>query len=144
MIYWDIVLRKKVSFWLALLSLALVTVMAAWALSAKAVSGGKNIGLLITSPAIKCSLDPGTPPPGTCFATCPICGALSNTCASLFEVRAKKLGGTSGFNPLFNSTALCLTNPKLTKGGTFKPGARCLGQVFGIGPHTLNNFGCSK
>ncbi len=142
MIFPDLILKKKVNIVIAILALFVVALLAAWAISAKAVSG-TDTGLRIMSMPIKCTLDPGDPPPGTCLSTCPVCGSLNGTCASLYEVRAVKIKGGS-VNPLYQGAALCLYNPKPPKNGIFKAGNFCLGKIIGFGPHILLNFGCNR
>lgn len=142
MIFWDIILKKKVNLFVAIIALMVVALLAAWAISARA-AGGADVGLRIGSTPIKCVLDPGEPPPGTCLGTCPICGSLKGTCASLYEVKAVKTPGGK-INPPYKSSALCLRNPKPTQKGAFRNGGFCLGKVIGFGPHTLLNFGCNR
>lgn len=142
MIFPDLILRKKVNVLIAILALLTVAFLAAWAISASAATGA-DTGLRIMSMPRKCTLDPGSPPPGTCLGTCPVCGSINSVCASLYEVRAvKTMGGKS--NPLYQGAALCLYNPKPNKGGAFRAGNFCLGKVIGFGPHQLLNFGCSR
>ena len=128
---------KKINIWIGLLIIAIIVALAAWAISVRAWSG---IGVGIGSPPLKCVLDPGDPPPGTCFLTCNICGSLVWICADLFQVDAVFLSGT---NSLYRGVAFCLYDPAPPTAGSFYPGAQCLGNVSGEGPHTLFNFGCT-
>lgn len=137
-IYPEGLMHKKVNIFIALLILAILVIGVSYFISAKAL--GPGIGVNIISPPMKCTLDPGTPPPGTCNITCSACGSLTWICASLFEVKATFLSGT---NSLYQGQAFCLSNPIPPNGGIFRSGGQCLGNVMGMGPHTLMNFGCS-
>ena len=142
MIFPDLILRKKVNIIIVILTLLVVALLAAWAISAKAVTGA-DTGLRIMSMPVKCALDPGDPPPGTCIGTCPVCGSIKGTCAGLYEVRAVKIKG-GNVNPLYQGAALCLSNPKPPLSGNFRAGGFCLGKIIGFGPHKLLNFGCNR
>lgn len=142
MIYWDIVLRKKVKGWIAIIVLIVLTSILAWVISAKAAGGIPAIGLKIFTAPAKCVLDPGDPPPGTCLASCPVCGMIPG-CAFLYETQAKQMG-PKATRILKNGLGLCTYVSKPPKSGTFRPGGQCLGQVLGKGPHYLFNFGCTK
>jgi len=132
MIYLEGLMHKKINIFLALLIMAIITIIFAWVISAQAMSG---IGVNILTPPIKCTPDPDA---ATCLISCPLCGSLA-TCSSLFQVQAIYLGGQ---NSLYLGQAFCLFNPKPPNGGRFHPGGQCLGNIFGKGPHFLINFGC--
>ncbi|MFA6255465.1 MAG: hypothetical protein WC675_05610 [Patescibacteria group bacterium] len=140
MIYFEGLMHRKINIFIAILVIAIVAGLAAWAITAQSF-GGKDAGLLILgSQPLKCTLDEEDAV--TCYNTCPICGDIIG-CATLWEVQAKKLSGVPG--TLHKNTALCLLFPFPTRGGQFKSGARCLGKVLTMptGSHLLFNFGCS-
>jgi hypothetical protein len=67
MIYWDILMRKKVSIWIAIVAIAIVAIIAAWAISARAYSsfGGRVVAAIhcnIVANLMLCTSDPLTPP----------------------------------------------------------------------------------
>lgn len=111
------------------------------------VAGGiPGAGLLITKPPMKCIMDvnPLSPYFQRC-PNCPTCGdILVGTCGTVFEIGAKFLSGSDLLNMGAGGPALCVMENKPSNGGTFRPGAQCLGQYLNTaGLHKLSNFGCS-
>lgn len=129
-------MHKKVNLLIALLVIIVIAISAAFAISAQALPG---IGLRVVTAPIKCVSDP-PPESATCLASCPICGDIAG-CASLFETKAKFLGGK---NVLYKGQALCSVTPTPNRGGVLKPGSACLGTIAGFGPHRFIQLGCSR
>jgi hypothetical protein len=147
MIYPEGLMHRKVNFFAALLIIVIIASIFVFAISVKAqfinpFSGGApGIGIEIFTPPIKCVPDPCPGPTcGLCIGSCPVCGNLGGICTSLFEIHAVFL---SGVNTLYQGLAFCTPQTFPPMGGSFTPGAQCLGQVYGVGPHLLFNFGCS-
>jgi len=141
MIYLEGLMHKKINIFIAILVIAIIVSLAAWAITAQALLGGRDISLrVLSNRPVKCVTDPSA---STCFHSCPICGDISN-CSSLWEVQVKRLSG--GLGVLRKNIALCLINPIPPNSGQFKNGVRCVGKVkvMGNGPHLLYNFSCSQ
>ena len=141
MLYPEGLMHRKINFGLALLIIFVIAGIFAWIISARAVSL-PGIGLVVISPAVPCTLDPGTPPPGTCTVSCPTCGSLIGICAGLWEVKARFLSGSPVLFQGAGGPALCLTSPIPPTFGSFRPGGQCIGNITGFGPHFLQNFAC--
>src|SRR3989338_1914247 len=122
MIYPEGLMHRKINLWLALLIIAILAAIAAWAISVKAarnVSFGGRINLV--NP---CVLDPES---GTC-PNCPACTLrLGSACASYTEIQ---------FTPVRGSAYSFICTPKtysFIRGRTPTPGSWILGN----GPQTF-------
>lgn len=149
-------MHKKVNIGIALGIILIIAGIFAWIISVQAQALGTGLSFSGSASSIysrtgtaiqierfpvKCVYDPV--PLSTCLETCSVCGSLAGVCGGLWEVPAITIGG--GIDTLYYGAgggALCLSSPYVPSGGFFIPGAQCIGNVLGFGPHTLFNFGC--
>ncbi len=117
MIYIEGLMHKKVKWYLAALAILIITLAAAWAISAKAVAYS-SFGGLITK-VTPCIPDPEAT---TCFGSCPFCTTLTGSSCSFYqEITFRPARGSS-------YSFICPAKSYRFIGGVPRPGAWILGN----------------
>lgn len=105
-----------------------------------------GIGIKVLSIPLKCLPDPCPGPTCGLCSNCLVCGNIPVQCATLYEIKAQYITGINAlhYGALGPAGALCTIQNIPPNGGIFSPNGSCLGNIFGLGPHFLYNFGCTK